>query len=239
MKAILFSAGLGTRIQVLSNGLPKALVSINGTTLLERAIEYLNTYGIKTIIVNVHHESSQIKDFINNRQWPVEVIISDESDLLLDTGGGLKKVASELKDEAFFIAYNVDILTNLNLSKMIQYHKDKQPLATLAIRKRSTSRYFLFDENMNLKGWENKSSNKVIKHVETELNSYAFSGIHVISNEIFNLMPEAEIFSLTPLYLNLSKDHTINGYIHQEDYWFDVGKPESYHQADMFLKTLT
>jgi NDP-sugar pyrophosphorylase family protein len=240
MKAILFAAGLGTRIQSVSKGLPKALLDVNGMTLVDHAISYLIDNRVDEIIINVHHQSDLVVKHLESNRYNCNIIISDETNKLLDTGGGLLKAKEHLKNEDCFIAYNVDILTNLDLKQMAEIHKSKNDtLATLAVRDRSTSRYLLFDKQLKMIGWENRNSGERILHTKEDyLNAFAFSGIHIISNKIFDLLERTnqEVFSITKSYIELSENNNINAYNHTNDYWFDVGKPETYQQACDFLK---
>lgn len=237
MKAIIFAAGLGTRIQEISKGRPKALIEINNKPLLQLAIEYLAKNGIDAIIVNVHHQSQLIIDFINHSNFSIPISISDETDLLLDTGGGLLK-AKSFFDEEDFIAYNVDVLTNLNLEQIIAEHKRSAAIATLAIRNRATSRHLLFDKDFRMIGWENSSTKEKIVHRSEAGFPFAFSGIQVLSPKIFKLINRnvLEPFSITKSYIELSKDYLIKGFLHDDNYWFDVGKPDTYQKACEFLK---
>ena len=238
MKAIVFAAGLGTRIQEISKGKPKALVEFDGKTLLEKAIDFLAKNGLEAVIVNVHHRSDLMKSFIKNHDFPIPVSISDESNLLLDTGGGLLKARSFFDGESDFVALNVDVLSNLNVQQMYQTHKKTNALATLAVRNRKTSRYLLFDTQNKMIGRKNINSKEQILHTKVSYQQLAFSGIHILSTQIFNLLEREEksVFSITQSYINLSKENAIFAYIHNQDYWFDVGKPESYQEAKIFLK---
>ena len=149
-----------------------------------------------------------------------------------------------LKARAFFgetdnfVVYNVDVLTNLDLSEMLKAHKNQTAIATLAVRKRETSRYLLFDNQQRMIGWENVNTKEQILHASKDYQQLAFSGVHILSPRIFDLLERTkeEAFSITKSYIELSKEHLIQGYIHDQDYWFDVGKPESYFQASDFLK---
>ena len=239
MKAIIFAAGLGTRIQEISKGKPKALLTVNGEILLEKAINFLSENGVTELIVNIHHQSNLMKDFILNSNFPIPVSISDESDLLLDTGGGLLKARSFFNDGKDFIVFNVDIISNIDLQEMFKIHQKSNALATLAVRKRQTSRYLLFNDNLKMIGWENiNTKEQILHHREENYQQFAFSGIHILSPQIFDLLEEEKkkAFSITKSYIDLSKNHKIQAYIHNQDYWFDVGKPESYKEACEFLK---
>ncbi len=240
MKSIIFAAGLGTRIQQISKGKPKALVEIQNKTLLQIAVEFLSKNGIEEVIVNIHHQSEMMKEFIEKINFPIPVSISDESNLLLDTGGGLLKARDFFSGENHFLAFNVDVISNININKMLKAHIESKALATLAVRDRSTSRYLLFDNQNKMVGWGNIQTKEQILHKEGIYNQLAFSGIHILSTKIFDFLEqeERENFSITQSYIQLSKDNVIRGYIHNQDYWFDVGKPESYKAAQDFMSQL-
>lgn len=238
MKAIIFAAGLGTRLQPLTNSKPKAMVELNGKPLLFHAIHRLKKAGISEIIVNVHHFSEQIISYAFNTDFGIPIHISDESDELLDTGGGIKKAAHLLQDEAPFLAYNVDVISSVNIKKVVALHKTQNALVTLVVRKRETSRYFMFDKKMNLTGWKNFSTgDEKISHFNFDHSRpYAFSGIHVISQDIFPLIKEEGKFSVVPLYLELAKKHPLIGYEDTSDFWIDLGKPGQISLAEEWLE---
>ena len=163
MRAFILAAGLGTRLKPLTNSVPKALVKINDKTLLEILIDKLILSGFNKIIINVHHFANQVIDFINQNNFSAEIVISDESDKLLDTGGGLKKAAWFFDDGKPFLVHNVDILSNIDLKKMYNFHLQNNTLAALAIRKRKSTRYLLFTDDNNLCGWMNEKTGEQIK----------------------------------------------------------------------------
>ena len=235
MKAMILAAGLGTRLKPFTDKHPKALALVNNKTLLQRNIEYLAKFGIKDVIVNVHHFPQQIKKLVEkNKGFGSKIAISDESDAVLETGGGLKKAAWFFKkDKLPFVVMNVDVLTDMNLGEMIEQHKNLQPLATLAVTTRKTSRYFLFDEMPNLCGWKNeKTGEQKISREATQFFEKAFSGIHVISPEIFSLMKNEGKFSMVDAYLGLATAHIITAFDHSNTKFIDVGKPESILKAE-------
>jgi N-acetyl-alpha-D-muramate 1-phosphate uridylyltransferase len=228
MKAMILAAGLGTRLKPWTDKHPKALALVNGKSLLQRNVEYLQSYGFNEVIVNVHHFADQIIDAIKlNKGWGSDITISDETDVVLETGGGLKKAAWYF-DEENFVLMNVDILTDLNLHEMLSYHKDHKPLATIAITDRKTSRYFLFDERNTLRGWRNVSTGETKLSSEvSHLHEKAFSGIHLINKKIFSLITREGKFSMVDAYLDLAKSFIIKGFDHSDSRFIDVGKPES------------
>lgn len=234
MKAMLLAAGFGTRLKPFTEHHPKALAEVNGKSLLQHNIEYLQQFGIYDVVVNVHHFAEQIIQAIkNNDGWRSRVRISDETDAILETGGGLRRAAWFFKDEEDFVLMNVDVLTDLHLDEMIAFHKKNKPLATLATTNRETSRYFLFNEAGILCGWKNikTGEEKVMRH-ENNLNPKAFSGLHIISTKIFPLMQQPEIkFSMVDVYLSLCASHSILSYNHSGSKFIDVGRPESLQKA--------
>jgi len=239
-KAMIFSAGLGTRFKPWTDRHPKALALINGKSLLRRNIEYLQRYGIYNIVVNVHHFADQIIAALDaNNGWGSTVAISDETDVVLETGGGLIK-ARPLLDGAPFVAMNVDILTDLDLNALIRDHFQHRPLATLAVTQRETSRYFLFDETDRLRGWKNvKTGQERWAGGEVfpgPVNLRAFSGIHVIDPALFPLMRQEGKFSTVDVYLELGVRHIIRGFDHSGSLLIDVGKPESAELAEKIFR---
>lgn len=234
MKAMLLSAGLGTRLKPFTDQHPKALALVNGKTLLQRNIEYLALFGVKDVIVNVHHFADQIIDQINNnRGFGANVTISDEQDEVLETGGGLKKASWFFDDGQPFILMNVDILTDMDIHKMLQFHNANSALATLAITNRSTSRYFLFNESNQLTGWRNVSTGeeKISRDAEYHFPK-AFSGVHIIDPKLPTLMQQSGKFSMVDVYLQLASTENIFGFDHSETKFIDVGKPESIVRAE-------
>lgn len=237
MNAMIFSAGLGTRFKPWTDHHPKALALVNGKSLLQRNIEYLQHYGIKEVIVNVHHFAEQIEDAVKkNNGWGSHIIISDEREELLETGGGLLKAKNLFSPGEKFITCNVDILTDLDLNKLIAFHEKHKPLISFAVTNRKTSRYLLFDENNRLCGWRNTKTNEErisIPHPREGVRGRlekAYSCVVVFEYDIFRLMKEYNFsgkFSLIDVYLKLAADHLILGYDHSDDRLVDVGKPES------------
>ncbi|MBX2907561.1 MAG: nucleotidyltransferase family protein [Taibaiella sp.] len=234
MKAMLFAAGLGTRLKPFTNNSPKALAEVNGKSLLEHNVRYLAHHGIKDIVINIHHFPEQVEEAVaKNNGYGSNISFSDERDALLETGGGLLKAAPFFKDEPAFVVMNVDILTNLELSKMITHHQKHNGIATLAVMKRSSSRELIFNHEMNLCGWQNLATGerKVARESQTT-DGFAFSGIQVLTNKVIDLCPFAGKFSLIDLYLHLAKTNDIKGYDHTGDILIDVGKPGSVEEAE-------
>lgn len=232
MKAMLFAAGLGTRLKPFTDKHPKALAEVNGKTLLELNIRYLQRFGIEDVIVNVHHFADQIEQVINdNSGFGSWVTVSDERDEVLETGGGLLKAAPYFEGDEPFVVMNVDVLTTLDLNAMIAAHKADDAIATLAVMKRDSSRQLLFDEHMILCGWANNNTHQQrISREVTQMQPFAFSGIQVLSPKILQ-MPFTGKFSMIDVYLHFAKDHIIRGYDHTGNVFIDVGKPESLEKA--------
>jgi N-acetyl-alpha-D-muramate 1-phosphate uridylyltransferase len=238
MKAIIFSAGLGTRFKPWTDSHPKALALVNNKSLLQRNIEYLQQYDIKDVVVNIHHFPKQIIDAIEqNKGWRSNVIISDESNEVLETGGGLMKARHLLDGDKPFISLNVDILTNLDLGKLIAFHNEHKPLVTFGITDRKSSRVLLFDENNRLCGWKNlQTGGTKISIDKPNLKEMAYSCVVVYEPKIFSLIKQTGKFSIMDSYLDLAAEHTILGYDHSGDNLVDVGKPESVAVAEkLFL----
>ncbi len=232
---MLFAAGLGTRLKPFTDHHPKALAMVNGKPLLQRNIEYLKSFGIEEFVINVHHFTDQILDFLTkNENFGVQIQISDESDEVLETGGGLVK-AKDLLGNQPFLVMNVDILTDLNLSELMRFHWENQPLVTLAVSGRESSRKLLFEENNRLKGWKNLNSGEEIIASENILNELAFSGIHIIDPIIFEKMPTSGKFSIMTTYMELMKTEKILGFDHSGGVLVDVGRQESVLEAEKFF----
>jgi MurNAc alpha-1-phosphate uridylyltransferase len=231
---MIFAAGLGSRLKPWTDHHPKALAVVNGKSLLQRNIEYLQKNGVYDVIVNVHHFADQIIDSIEkSKGWGSAVTISDETDAILETGGGLQKAAWYFAGAEDFVVMNVDILTDMDLDAMIMQHRQQKPLATLAVSQRETSRYFLFDEQDVLCGWKNvvKEEERIVRQAET-LTPKAFSGIHVINTALLKLIKQQGKFSMVDVYLDLAKDHIISSFDHTGARLIDVGKPESIAKAE-------
>lgn len=243
MKAMVLAAGLGTRLRPLTDDRPKALVEMAGRTLLEITLTRLREFGVREAIVNVHHFADKVVDYLQaNRNFGMRIEVSRE-DVLLDTGGGLKKAAwfflqDAGRSEELFILHNVDVLSSIDLGRMVSAHKEKQALATLAVQKRETSRYLLFDEQLQLCGRRaaRKEKTEMVRPARQPA-ALAFSGIHVVSTRLLKMMPEEGVFSIIDSYLRLAGEgERIQAFPADEYYWRDLGTPESLQQAAEDLK---
>lgn len=233
MKAMILSAGLGTRFKPWTDEHPKALALVNGKSILQRNVEYLQQYGIKDVVVNVHHFAEQVIEAIEkNKGWGSNIIISNEKDMLLETGGGLLKARPFLEDDTF-LTINVDILTDANLKYFLASHQQENSLVTLAVTGRKTSRYLLFNKYNRLCGWRNtQTAEEKIALKAKEYFEKAYSGIALFEPSVFDLITLTGKFSLIDLYLSLAHDNKIAGFDHSESKLLDVGKPESVSKAE-------
>jgi NDP-sugar pyrophosphorylase family protein len=236
-RAMIFAAGLGTRFKPWTDKHPKALALVNGKTLLQHNIEYLQRFGITDIIVNVHHFADQIISAVEtNNGWGSSVTISDERNEVLETGGGLLKARSLFIPGERFITCNVDILTDLDIYRLQAFHEMHSPLISFGVTDRKTSRYLLMDENNRLCGWRNvKTGEEKIRIPRDVLIQKAYSCVVIFEYDIFQLMPFNGKFSLMDVYLELAAQHLIIGYDHSGDLFVDVGKPESVALAEKFF----
>ena len=229
MKAMIFAAGLGTRFKPWTDSHPKALAIVNGKSLLQRNVEYLQEYGIKDVVVNVHHFADQIIKAVNeNHGWGSNILISDETEEVLETGGGLLKAKDLLQSDEPFVTLNADFLTDLNIKDLFNFHKEKEALISFGISSRKSSRNFLFDEDSRLCGWVNNiTGEERISIAKPHLKPMAYSCVVVFQPEVFDLITQEGKFSLVDAYLSLAATHPIFGYDHTGDRLLDVGKPES------------
>lgn len=234
---MILAAGLGTRLKPFTDKHPKALALVNGKSLLQRNIEYLQKIGITEVLINVHHFADQIIDAVNvSKGWGSAITISDETDAVLETGGGLKKAAWYFENETSFVLINADILTNLDLDALITQHTNTGALATLAVSDRNSSRYFLFSEIGQLCGWKNQNTGEykpahITDDTTGHMQAKAFSGIQVIDTRLLSLMQREGKFSMVDVYLDLCVTQNIMAYDHTGATLLDVGKPESLELA--------
>ena len=233
MKAMILAAGLGTRLRPLTDDRPKALVEVGGRTMLEIALARLREFGVREVIVNVHHFADMVVDYLKAKDnFGMRIEVSCE-DMLLDTGGGLKKAAwfflENAQGEEPFILHNVDVISTIDLRRMLQFHSEHQALATLAVQDRETSRFLLFDEHLRLCGRRVGRQGKTeIVRASQHMEALAFSGIHVISPRVVGMMNEVGAFSIIPTYLRLAaQGERIFAFQADEYSWRDLGTPEN------------
>ena len=240
MKAMILAAGLGTRLRPLTNDRPKALVEVAGRTLLEITLARLRAFGIHEVIINVHHFADMVVDYLKkNNNFGMRIEVSRE-DVLLDTGGGLKKAAwfflEDSSPDQPFILHNVDVISTIDLDSMVQFHKERKALATLAVQARETSRYLLFDEHLRLAGrlsGQNGQSEFVLPSRQLQIQALAFSGIHLISPRLLSMITEDGAFSIIASYMRLAgQEENILCFRADEYSWRDLGRPESIALAE-------
>ncbi len=241
MKAMILAAGLGTRLRPLTNHIPKALIEVNGVTLLEMVIKRFIQAGFQDIIINVHYLAQTIIDFLKEKDhFGINITISHEVDLLLDTGGGLNKAAWFFDDDKPFLLHNVDILADFDLKELYDSHIKSKALATLVVRDNHSGRNLLFNQDNLLRGWENKKTGerKLLSAEKNGLISKGFCGIHFISPELLPLITEQGVFSIIDLYLRLASDYPIKAIEPEHQLWMDIGSKESLKLAEnkLYLK---
>lgn len=249
MKAMIFAAGIGSRLKPYTLVHPKALVPVGGVPMLQRVIFKLEDAGVDSFVVNIHHFGKQIEDFlIQNNGFGARIAISDETSKLLDTGGGLLAAAKWLQDSSEpFLAHNADILCDAPVAPMIECHEKSKADVTLLVSERATSRYLLFDDGMHMRGWCNASTGEIRPGSldAASMRRLAFGGIHVLSPSVFPLLKEysaafgCDAFSLVPFYIWACDRLRIIGHVSAgQHYWHDIGKPESLARAQKEMSML-
>ena len=246
MKAMIFAAGLGTRLRPLTDHMPKALVPVAGVPMLQRVILRLKESGFNDLVINIHHFGEQILDFLKaNQDFGVRIRISDERGELLDTGGGIRKARPLLDGDEPFLVHNVDILSDIDLAAFYRLHLEHPCDATLLTNHRQTSRYLLVDAEGRLRGWVNKSTGEVLPagatYVEGNYTELAFGCIHVLSPSIFRYMEDERWhgkFSIIPFYIDICHRADVRCYAIDSEGWFDIGKPETLAKAEAYLTCL-
>lgn len=242
MNAFIFAAGLGTRLKPLTDTMPKALVPVGGKPLLYHVIEKIKSAGIKKIVINIHHFGEMIIEYVKeNNNFGIEIVFSDERQMLLETGGAIKHAVDLLGDEPFLI-HNVDILSNVDIKALINAHTESNSAATLLVSKRNSTRALLFSSDGNLTAWTNKTTGEVKSPYSdidiSDLNEFAFSGIHIFSPRLFKYFGAfPEKFSIIDFYLNTCKEEKIKAYTQTNLQLLDVGKLDSLEKAEEYVKS--
>ena len=243
---MIFAAGLGTRLKPLTDHMPKALVPVAGKPMLEHVICKLKDYGFTEIVINIHHFGEQILDFLKaNNNFGLTIHISDERDMLLDTGGGIKKANSFFQGNEPFLIHNVDILSDVNLKELYEFHLQSGNDATLLASRRKTVRYLLFNQADRLCGWINKDTLQTkpegFVYDEQLYKEYAFSGIHVVSPSLYRFMDDRWTgkFPIMDFYLKTCQEAKLGGYLKEELKLIDIGKPETLEKANEFLTNIS
>jgi NDP-sugar pyrophosphorylase family protein len=231
MEGLILAAGLGTRLRPLTNDRPKSLVEINGKTLLEITLQRMVNAGVKRCVVNVHYFGDMLIDFIRSHDWPCEVLISDERQLLLNTGGALKHAAHLFSGKAPILVHNVDILSDIDFHALERHHLDNGNMVTLCTSQRTTKRMLLFDKTGQLAGRYGEID-------PTSLIQLAFSGVSMVSPDLFPLLPpDDHQYPAIDTYIELAKHHRIGYFMHSPEHWLDVGTPEAVEKATAMLKS--
>lgn len=231
MEGFILAAGLGTRLRPLTNDRPKALVEVGGRTLLDICIHRLADAGATHCVVNVHHFAPMVKSYLAEHQWPCRISVSDESGLLLDTGGAVRRAAPLFSGRETVLVHNVDVLSGIDLRAVVDRHEADGNLATMCVSRRQTARALMFDTEGHLLGREGDAAGELL----------AFSGIAAISHDLFPLLPESDHpYPIIDEYIRLSHEgYRIMNYLHQADQWLDVGRPETLAQAATFIDSRT
>ncbi len=247
MKAMIFAAGLGSRLGEITARIPKAMVEVGGEPMLKRVILKIKETGVSTIVINVHHFASQIEDYLKkNDNFGADIHISDERSLLLDTGGGLLKARHLLEGNEPILIHNVDILTDFDINRMLAVHESTKADATLLVDERKTSRYLLFNREMRMTGWKNIKDGEIKSPWDNSIiqtsHPLAFGGVHIVSPKLFLPLSSYSsnyVFSITPFYTDMCASLNIMGYRPDETYeWHDIGKPESLSKAQNIVSKL-
>lgn len=241
MKAMIFAAGHGLRLRPITNTKPKALVEINGIPLLEIIIRKLIFYGFNDLIINIHYRAEMIIDFLKKKKnFDISINISDESDLLLDTGGGLKKASYFFNDGKPFIIHNVDVISDIDLEMLYREHSQNNALATLACMERNSTRQFIANSNDELCGWRNNQTGevKMCREPGKNLKQVSFCGIQVINPELLGMIKEIGVFSIIDLYLRIASKYVIKLKPFNNAKWLDIGTPENLEKASPLLKEM-
>jgi NDP-sugar pyrophosphorylase family protein len=239
MKAFILAAGMGTRLGSLTADKPKALVEVNGKSMLENLILHLKLKGIQQVLINVHHFSDKIIQHVEvKNNFGVDITFSDESQELLDTGGAIRKAADFFKGNESILVHNVDVASGINFEDLESYHKKNNALATLCVRKRESSRALLFDEKMQLSGWANwaKDDYKWVNKPMTTFDSFAYSGIYLVQPDFAKKLPFTVRFSIIDAWLKMAKTEKIIAFEDKSAYWFDLGTKVKIGVAEKYLK---
>ena len=247
MKALIFAAGLGTRLGAITRTMPKALVEVGGEPMLKRVIIKLKDAGISEMVVNIHHHADAIRDYLAvNNNFGANISISDESKSLLDTGGGLLKAKELLGTDSPILLHNADILTDFDIREMIETHLNSDSDVTLLVAERQTSRYLLFDESMRMRGWTDIRTGEIrspwTADDVADCHKLAFGGVHIVNPTVFKSLESFSCdpkFSITPFYTASCRELRISGFEPGRTYnWIDIGKPESLKAAQNIVSKL-
>ncbi len=231
-KAMILAAGLGTRLLPFTSTQPKALIPLAGKPLIAHVLERMKQYNYKDIIVNIHHHGRKLKDYLISGGFSdINISFSDENENLLDTGGAIRKAEWFFQDGMPFLVHNCDVISLIPLDEMMQFHKSRKVIATLAVSTRNTSRPLAFNHHGNLTGRYNAS-------MPVDIKGLAFSGIYIVDPAIFSLMPAGGIFSIVDTFINVSKSYDVVAYEHDPEIWVDAGSINNFEKAAHLLKNV-
>ncbi|MDR2927467.1 MAG: NTP transferase domain-containing protein [Cytophagaceae bacterium] len=241
MNAMIFAAGVGSRLHPITNNCPKALVEIEGCPLLDIALKKMERIGVQRVVVNVHHHADKVITFLKNRICNTEVVISDERNLLMDSGGGLLKAKDLFIKKQPILLYNADIVTDIDLSELTAFHLKSKNLVTLFVQKRNASRYLLFGKTGRLCGWLNSQTGEEKWSVAPEpFSMLGYNGVQAVNYELLSYLDNIEgVFSIIPEYLRLAAAHNICGWMNNNAKWFDIGTVEKLNNAQSYLKSIS
>lgn len=238
MKAIILAAGLGTRLKSMTNDRPKALVEVNGRSMIENLLLHLKSQGIHRFLINIHHFADQIIAHLESKEYlGLDISFSDESQRLLDTGGAIRKAIAFFKGNEDILIHNADVASGIDFKRLASFHKKKSALATLCVRKRNSGRALLFDNKMHLCGWTNIQQNefKWIGEPTQNYNSFAYNGIYLVRPDFAEKIPFTGRFSIIDAWLEIAKTERIIGFEDTSDFWFDLGTQEKIKQAENYF----
>lgn len=240
MKAMVFAAGLGKRLMPLTSTIPKALVRVDGNPMMMWVLDRLHKAGVTRVVVNVFHLAELLIPFLQARRYPgMEIMVSDERPGILDTGGGLSLARQWLEGDEPVLLHNVDVISDIDLLAFCKKHQESGAMVSLAVRERPSSRKLLFNQQSQLVGWKDYQS-KSFRWVDIEVagcKELSFSGIHIISPDVFSFIPPASRFSIIDFYLELAARFPILAYRHDKDFWADLGRPQDLEQLNAYLRT--
>jgi MurNAc alpha-1-phosphate uridylyltransferase len=233
---MILAAGFGTRLQPYTDKLPKALVPFCGKPMIAHVIDKMKDFGIERIVVNVHHKRELLIEYLTKNNFGVEIIISDEKEEHLLTGGGIKNAIKYFGKRDFILIHNTDIISSIDYNELINFHREKNAGITLAIRKKNDSRVLLFDDNKQLIGWENKVERITrFRQKTTSFEEFGFTGIYVISKHLFEYFPKEKKFDIIDFLLTPNNEFQILGYVDNSPYWFDLGSVEKINEAEKYF----
>ncbi len=233
---MILAAGFGTRLAPYTETLPKALVPFCGEPMIKGVIEKMKNFGIKKIVVNVHHHREKLIEYLTGNDFGAEIIISDEKDEHLLTGGGIKNAISLFGESENVLIHNADIVSSIDYGALLEYHRLRGAFVTLAVRKKNDERVLLFDENDNLAGWKNKTSGETKFRMPVKNTvEFGFTGVYAISRKAFEFFPQENKFDIIDFFLNPDFDFPVIGYRDASEYWFDLGSTEKIKEAEKYF----